>query len=231
MADVKLDGAAVGQTRDGKLVLDNVAPGEHTLEIAASGHQTNTQKLLVSASDQSTVNVDLEPIVEPLTSAAPEATAATPEAESSGKGGSLAWLGSTLIGLGAASAIASGVSMYMIQFKYNADDSRYVQLRQQGYAGRSIDACDEALGGDAGNLNASQLKDFQSQCRTARTFEVLQYVFLGVAVVAAGAGTFVLITQSGSGGNDQQAKQRPSRLAFSPQLDRRSVAVQATLRF
>lgn len=231
-ADVKLDGAAVGQTRDGKLVLDNVTPGEHTLEISASGHQTNTQKLLVSSSDQSTVNVDLEPIIEPLAATAPEAATAAAQTDTSSGGGSIAWLGYTLIGLGAASAIAAGVSMYMIEFKYNDKDSSYKRLLNAGYQGQTtIDACDAADGGNRGNLNTSQFSDFKSQCRTARTFQVLQYVFLGVAVVAAGAGTFVLISDSGTGGADQPAQLKSPRLALAPQVDARSLGLHATLKF
>jgi hypothetical protein len=154
-----------------------------------------------------------------------------PETEQSSGGGSLAWLGYSLIGLGAASAIASGVSMYMITFKYNKDGSDYKTLRDAGYEGRSIDACDVADNGDMGLLNGSQFKEFRNQCRSARTFQVLQFVFLGVAVVAAGAGAFVLISQSGSSSDEQQAKQRAPRLALTPQFDSRSLAVQATLRF
>jgi hypothetical protein len=58
----------------------------------------------------------------------------------------------------------------------------------------------------------------------------LQWVFLGVAVVSAGVGTYVLVTDDG-GKKDQQARRKAQRFAFEPMFDRRSLAVQATLRF
>jgi hypothetical protein len=51
-----------------------------------------------------------------------------------------------------------------------------------------------------------------------------------VAVVSAGVGTFVLVTDDG-GKRDQSARRKTSRFAFEPLFDRRSMAVQATLRF
>jgi TolB-like protein len=232
-ADVTLDGRSSGQTRDGKLVLDNVTPGMHTLEVHASGHQPHIQQLNVSASDQSSVNIELDPIIEPIVAGAPgEATSTNPDVDSASGGSSLAWLGYTLIGLGAASAIAWGGSMYMIEFQYNRD-STYQNYRDEGYESRSIDACDAAIAGDMGNLSASQLKDFQGQCRTARTFQVLQWVFLGVAVAAAGAGTYVLIADGANSDRRQARRKQPRarQFALTPQVDQRNIALTATLRF
>lgn len=229
-AEVRLDGQIIGQTKDGKLTLETVTPGEHTLEVSASGHQLHTQTINISPADQSIVSVTLERTQEEQqeVAAAPEqATSALPEQESRS---SLAWLGYTLIGVGAASAIAWGTSLYMIEFQYNRDKT-YQDYRDR-YGNRTLDACDAALAGDnaGGTLDASALADFQSRCRTGRTFQTLQWVFLGAAVVTSGIGAFVLISESGKS-DKAQARLKAPRLAIDPLIDRRSLALQATLRF
>ena len=229
-ADVRLDGQIIGQTRDGKLSLDTVTPGEHTLEVSAVDHQLHTQTINISPADQSIVSVTLERTQEQqdLAAAPEQATSAVPEAESRS---SLAWLGYTLIGVGAASAIAWGTSMYMVEFQYNRDKT-YKDYRD-AYANRTLDACDAALNNDnAGVLDAASLSDFQSRCRTARTFQTLQWVFLGAAVVSSGIGAFVLISESGKSDRGQARRAPPTpRFVLDPLIDRRSLALQATLRF
>jgi TolB-like protein len=227
-AEVNVDGKWVGRTQDGKLALDNIDPGEHTLEVSAGGHQLHTQRLSVSASEQSSVDINLQPFTETPLEAAPEAVAAVEPADEAGAG-SLRWLGYSLIGVGAASAIAWGASMYVIEFNYNRDAS-YRHFRDTYGSNQTLDACDAALGGAPGGLNPTELGQFQGQCRTARTFQVLQWVFLGAAVVTGGAGTYVLLNESSNERAQAARAQRP-RLAFTPVIDRRSLALQATLRF
>jgi hypothetical protein len=229
-AEVRLDGQIVGQTHEGKLVLDTVTPGDHKLEISAIGHEPHTQTVTISAADQSTVNVNLEPVVEAAAPAPPEATQPTAAVMAESSSGSLNWLGYTLIGVGAASALAWAGSMYMIEFNYNRDATYRSYVNS--YNNAHVDACDEALGGNQGSLSAQQFDDFKGQCRTARTFVVLQWVFLGTAAAAAIAGTFVLVSQSGDEHPPQaQARLSPPRLAFTPIVDPKTVALQATLRF
>ena len=121
-AEVRVDGQLIGQAHDGKLTVDTVSPGDHNLEINAIGHQTHTQRISVNPADQSTINVTLERNPEPVEVAtAPEAAVPTTAPAAESGSGSLAWLGYSLIGVGAASAIAWGASMYMIEFQYNRD--------------------------------------------------------------------------------------------------------------
>jgi hypothetical protein len=226
-AEVNVDGKWVGRTQDGKLALDNIEPGEHTLEVSAGGHQLHTQRLSVSAAEQSSIDINLQPFAEMPAEAPPEAVAALGPGDEA-EAGSLRWLGYTLIGVGAASAIAWGASMYTIEFGYNRDQ-RY-QRFVDSYGNQTLDACDAALGGNAGGLSPSELGQFQGKCRTARTFQALQWVFLGAAVLAGGAGTYVLLNESSNERAHAARAQRP-RLAFTPVVDRRSLALQATLRF
>jgi hypothetical protein len=232
-AEVRLDGQVVGQTQDGKLTLDTVSPGSHSLEVSAPGHQTQTQQINVNGGDQNTIGVTLERIPEPteVAAAPPEATPAEAQPPAAEGGSSLSWVGYTLLGVGAASALAWGASMYILEFQYNRDPT-YQSYKNAYYnqANKQIDACDEALAGHSATLSKGDLSTFQSQCRTARTFQTLQWVFLGAAVVASGVGAYVLISESGSK-SDQQARARAPRLALQPMFDRKQLAVQATLRF
>jgi hypothetical protein len=235
-ADVRLDDQLIGQTQERKLTLDSVPAGEHMLEISASGHQSRKQALLIRAGELSEVGMTLE-----RTPDASEAAAHVPmeaiesnsaRQDNQDHGSSLSWLGYTLIGVGAASAIAWGASMYVIEFQYNQDST--FQTYKNAYQFRRQDACTAALSGDnAGDkLDVNQLSDFQGRCRAGRTWAVLQWVFLGAAVVAAGAGTFVLLTDS-SGKSDQPASEQARLPSFElqPQVDPRTLALHATLRF
>jgi hypothetical protein len=118
--------------------------------------------------------------------------------------------------------------MYMIEHNYN-QNATYQHYRDS-YGNQVTDACDAAASGNTGGLTNGEYADFKSQCSTAHTLEVLQWVFLGVAVASAGAGTFVLLNESGSA-ERAQARLKARRFAFEPLVDRRSLALQATLRF
>jgi TolB-like protein len=229
-AEVHMDGQLIGQTQDGKLHMDTLSPGEHTLEVTAPGHDAHKEIVHVGGGDQSTVVVTLsrahhESDVATSPDSVPLDALPAPERSS------LAWLGYTLIGVGAASAIGWGASMYMIEFQYNRDLT--YQEYKNNYKFMSGDACDRALSGqDAGGaLTAGELADFQGRCRSGRTFQTLQWVFLGAAVVTAGLGAYVLISELGHGDGAQAARKPTRRLTFDPHFDRRSVALQATLRF
>jgi hypothetical protein len=234
-AEVHMDGQLVGQTQDGKLNMESLAPGEHSLEVTAPGHDAHKELVHVSGGDQSTVVVTLtraqqqDEAVATSPDAVPLQTDTPPKPERS----SLAWLGYTLIGVGAASAIGWGTSMYMIEFQYNRDLT-YQEYKNHYKFMRSGDACDLALRNDNANgaLNPDELADFQSRCRTGRTFQTLQWVFLGAAVVTAGLGAYVLISELGQDDGDRATRpRRTPRWSFDPQFDRRSASLQATLRF
>ncbi|MET0384890.1 MAG: hypothetical protein ABW321_02970 [Polyangiales bacterium] len=230
-SEVKLDGQLIGQTHDGRLTLETVGPGEHTLEVSALGHQIHTQPITINPAALTQVNVMLERTPEPnAMTTAPSEAVATDLTVPASSGGSLQWLGYTLIGVGAASAIAWGASMYMIEFEYNRDAT--YQYYKNAYQNRTLDACEAALGGDnADKLKATELSDFQSRCRAGRTFQVLQWVFLGAAVVAAGAGVYVLISDGSSSSDRASRPAKRPRLTLDPLIERRSIALQATLRF
>lgn len=234
VAEVHMDGQLVGQTHDGKLSMESLAPGEHTLEVTAPGHNPHKEVVHVGGGEQSTVVVTLTraQLDHDVVATSPDAQPIdlTPRPERS----SLAWLGYTLIGVGAASAIGWGASMYMIEFQYNRDLTYQEYKNHYKFmVGVDGDACDRALRGEnaGGALSPSELEDFQGRCRSGRTFQTLQWVFLGAAVVSAGLGAYVLISELGQDDGAQATRKPPKRLTFDPYFDRRSVALQATLRF
>jgi hypothetical protein len=93
------------------------------------------------------------------------------------------------VGLGGALLAASAYSVVRVH-TIDADDS--VQLYRQGFHS-NVDVCDEARAGVEakvpGAATSSQMKDF---CSAATTFQMLQYVFLGLGAVSAGAGVYLL---------------------------------------
>jgi hypothetical protein len=227
-AEVKLDGQVVGQTRDKHLQLEGMKEGDHRLEVTALGHLTHNQQILVASGQRTEIKVNLEPVPEPEVVAAPALAVATEEPVEEVSSGSLSWLGYTLIGVGAASFAGWGVSMYMVDSTNK--NPAFVEYKS-AFPESADDVCDLADNGDTagGTVSASELAEVQSLCSRGRTFNMLQWVFLGAGVLTASVGTFILVSESG-GEEHAQAKKRPT-LTLTPQFDHRSFALQTKLRF
>jgi hypothetical protein len=224
-AEVRLDGQLVGQTRDKQLQLEGLKEGDHHLEITALGHLTHSQQILIASGQRTEIKVNLEPIPEPEPQPAPAlAVTDQPPEESSG---SVAWLGYTLLGVGAASFAGWGVSMYMVD-STNKNDT-FVEYKSK-FPESTDDVCDLADHGDTagGSVSASDLAEVQSLCSRGRTFNMLQWVFLGAGVLTASIGTFILVSESG--GEEHANAKRPA-LTLTPQFDQRSFYLQTKLRF
>jgi hypothetical protein len=54
--------------------------------------------------------------------------------------------------------------------------------------------CDEAANDRAHGLSSKSFSEVKSECSTGRTFEVLQFVFLGAAAVTGGLSAYLLLT-------------------------------------
>jgi len=227
IAEVKLDGQVVGRTANYLLQLDGVAEGDHKLEISALGHLAVTQQIRVSSAQRSEVKVNLEPVPDPEPETVPGPVAdADYEVEESG-GGSIAWLGYTLIGVGAASLAGWGVSMYVVG--QTNEDPKFVNYKRS-FAQSNDDVCALADNNNtaSGRVSQADLSDVKSLCSTGRAFNLLQWVFLGAGVLSASIGTVILVTDDGS---PEHAKLPRPSLTFQPQVGRRSLALQTTLRF
>jgi hypothetical protein len=229
-AEIKLDGQVVGQTRDKSLVLDGLKEGEHTLEITSIGHLTHEQKILVASGQRTEIKVSLELVPEPTPEAAPVAALSPNDEEESGHG-NLSWLGYTLIGVGAASLAGWGVSMYLVN---NTNKDKTFVTYKTAFPTTTDDVCDLADSNNTagGHVSAAQLSDVKSLCSRGRTFNLLQWVFLGAGVLTASVGTFIVVSESG-GTEEQTAKVRPAQqqLTLSPEFGRGTFALHGQLRF
>jgi hypothetical protein len=234
-AEVRLDGAIVGQTQDRRLVLPSVAEGEHSLELSALGHLAYSQQIRVASQQQTDVRVSLEPVPEPV----PEPTViagSIDEIEESG-GGSVAWLGYTLIGVGVASLGGWGASMYVVN---NTNNNDTFQAYKRAFPQPEDDVCALAESNNLAMNRATvqQVSEVKDLCSTGRAFNLLQWVFLGAGVVSASVGAIILATDD-DGEPELAARQNPRRalaqsqptLSIRPQIGRRSLALQTTLRF
>ena len=134
------------------------------------------------------------------------------------------WLGYTLVGVAVASTAMTAVSW--IQIDKAEQDPGLVAYRKV-VDPEAADACDEAERGVTNGLGTNVVDDARSACRQGRTFEVLQYVFLGVALASAGAGAYFLLDDESSG----EATGQRRALALRPRVTPRSAALDLRLSF
>jgi hypothetical protein len=134
------------------------------------------------------------------------------------------WIGYTLVGVAVAATAMTVVSWMQID-KAEQDPGLTAYRRAVDY--EVDDACDEAERGNTYDLGTDVVDDARSACRQGRTFEVLQYVFLGAALASAGAGAYFLLDDESS---DQAASSRRS-LAVLPRVSPRGGSLDLRLRF
>lgn len=60
------------------------------------------------------------------------------------------------------------------------------------------DVCDEAAADHSHGLDASSFSEVKSECTTGRTYEVLQFVFLGAAAISGGLSAYFLLSEDGT---------------------------------
>lgn len=91
------------------------------------------------------------------------------------------------------------------------------------------DVCDEAEAERQHGIDASSFDEVKSECSTGRTFEVLQFVFLGAAAVSGGLSAYFLLSEESPTGE----RKRVSALDFpvQPIVRRHSAQIRARFRF
>jgi hypothetical protein len=227
-ADVRLDGEPVGRTSSDGLRLDGVSPGEHKVEIIANGYAPHLTRVTVETGGEVSVHAELTAV-----EAAPPQPAT--RAASPSDGGGVAWLGWTLIGVGAASAVGAGISAGIVGGV--SDDALFKDYKMRiatynenvGPADEVSDACVEAERGQPHGLSRGEIAEVADLCLRADTFEVLQWVFLGTAVAAGVGGTVILLTADGDDGD--AARGSGPDFALRPIFDGRTASMSARLRF
>jgi hypothetical protein len=152
------------------------------------------------------------------TETAPPVEAA--EASSSTWQTTLGWTG---VGVGAA---LLGAGIYSV-IKVNSIESEpKVDAYRRGFP-PDVDACERAEAGAssriAGAATPSEMQDF---CGTANTFQALEFVFFGLGAISAGAGIYLLATDTGT----STARSR-SYFAVTPPIGRSGGRVEVGFRF
>jgi hypothetical protein len=91
------------------------------------------------------------------------------------------------------------------------------------------DVCDEASAGKRYGQNADNFRQVKSSCSAGTTFEVLQYVFIGGALVTGGLGAFLLF--GGGGDKDRARATGLQTLTLHPSIGRGGASLSARMRF
>jgi hypothetical protein len=230
-AEVTVNGQSVGITRDGALRLEGLQPGRYHVVISREGYVPHDSTVSVMEGADTSIAAVLSII---------GGSGSTPEPEEApDTGHHLGWLGWTLIGVSAASLVGVGVSIGVIEGINN--DKLYVRYRDAVAAGNAKvmkdhpedvvhDVCAAAKKGSYYNLSPADAASVADKCKTADTFEVLQWVFAGTAIAAGAVGTYLVLTAS-DGGHDAEHAQRGTSLALQPVFGPRVALLNATLRF
>ena len=135
--------------------------------------------------------------------------------------------GLALIG-GAAASVGMSVFSF-VQVDRAQHNTSYENYRMAvGQMNTSVkDVCDEANAGKRYNLSVDGFKDVKRSCSSGQTFEVLQYVFIGSAILTGGLATYLLV----GGKSDTQSDKASSRLSFHPAIGKGGASLTARLRF
>jgi hypothetical protein len=91
------------------------------------------------------------------------------------------------------------------------------------------DVCDEAEEDHKHGLDSQSFADVKTQCGTGRTFEVLQFVFLGAAAVSGGLSAYFLLSNDGS--HERRPQALVDSLPFQPVIRRNAAEIRAKLHF
>ena len=198
-AAVVVDGAEIGTTdAEGHFTTADLAIGAHEVEVRSNGHTPWRGTVTLGRGTEMTLDARLEDA--PIDTPAP-----------SGGGPTLAvnWTAIALIGVGAASFGVAGYAMSHIQdLNGAAAYQSNIAVYRDYYAANAIpggatDVCKTAEsdavipGFDAGAVRAT--------CGDGATYEVLQYVFLGLAAASGVTGAVMLaVDPTGTGGATQE---------------------------
>lgn len=90
------------------------------------------------------------------------------------------------------------------------------------------DVCDEASAGRRYGLDAAAFREAKSACSRGTTFEILQFVFIGSAVVSGGLAAYFLST---GGDSKERAKVGNGTWSLHPSIARKGFGLGAKLKF
>jgi hypothetical protein len=167
------------------------------------------------------------PDVKPLSHEEHEAAPSFSEDAPHASHGSDDWIGYTLL---AVAGVSLGLTVFSwTQIASAGDDKNFVAYRSAVYAQKPSvsDVCDEAQARRSYGVDANTLANTRNACSTGKTFERLQYVFIGATLVSAGVGTYFLLDDDGP----EHAKKDGPHLAFRPTLGRYGAGLNVRLNY
>ena len=240
-AEVNINDQSVGRTRDGALRMDGLQPGQYRVEIRRENYTPYMSTVTVVEGGDTAITAMLVPLSSPGARMEPDYD------EPAVKGHRLGWLGWTLIGVGAVSVAAMAVSMKVItdidddplKVRYadavalgNQREERLAAMR--GETPRiATNVCTQAEAGFSYDLTAEETSDVADLCGTAETFQVLQWVFLGIGIAGVGGGIALVLTAADDPPPDGPTALRLREPVFSlaPDFSTTSGGFRAQLRF
>jgi hypothetical protein len=233
-AEVRVDGEIRGRISGGHAQIANVPPGPHLLEVSAPEHVTFRQRVEVVVDQEVEVQARLVEGEDP----APPRDGVEGGGDARPSGGEglrpTFWVGIGLTALGVASLAMTGVAWSTIDgIDSDADWMAYrMAAPSPGQPGGVQDICTPAGSGVTYGLEANRVARVADLCGKADTWEMLQYVFLGLGVVGIGAGVVLLLSGLGSGESAAQARTASTpRFTLTPSFRRDGAGIGATLRF
>lgn len=136
--------------------------------------------------------------------------------------------GYVLLGGAAASVGLSVLSIVKVDNASNNASFQDYRLKVGTSNATVTDVCDEASAEKDYGTSPEAFREVKSSCKTGSTFEILQYVFIGSALVTGGLATFLLI-----GGDDSKDSQKSglSHITLHPNIGRGGASVTAKMRF
>ncbi|MFW5921189.1 MAG: hypothetical protein ACOCUS_05060 [Polyangiales bacterium] len=212
-AKVKIDGQQVGTVGDGgEYVAEGLAVGRHDVEVVSDERGSFRGSVTVASDEQTSLEATLS-------------GGGTRVVETSGP--DISWY--TYASLGGA-VVFFGLTVGAWAKLNNLQDDLDGWRRQ---VPEGLNACSEAKktadGKDPGDIGTvEEGRDAASTCSAADTWEILQYVFLGLTAAAGGLGAYFLFDDLSE---DQERDPNDPALSLTPSFGRHGASVDATLRF
>jgi hypothetical protein len=152
----------------------------------------------------------------------PAPLAVSHESEPADEPSSNDWLGYTLLGVAAVSAGLMVYSWNEIEAARNNVNFRaYREAVGRADTGEMVDdVCAEADAGEAYGLG-ERLENVRGACGRGETFEILQWVFAGTALLGAGFGTYFLL--------DDEGEPDAARASLTPVLGKNDASLRLRL--
>lgn len=139
----------------------------------------------------------------------------------------------TVVGIALLGGAAASVGLSIFSFtqvnsaQHNASYEAY-RLAVGQMNANVKDVCSEADANKRYNLSPDSFKEAKNACSKGQTFEILQYVFIGGAVLTGGLATYLLV---GGKSDTPPPTDASTRLTLHPSISRGGASLTARLRF